>query len=199
VRADHDVGRITDQGRRASDVGGHHLHEHERHDREPEQPRQLHADRHDEQDRRQVVEKGREDARHEGEQDDQPEGTPAGEARNLQRQIGEDPSRLREPDDDHHPDQWPERRPVDRLDRRIDVERANDDDDRGAYERDLRSMAELERHSQQGDREGGRRNNSHDGTSVLRSHQKRSEHAACLSRRPHGNGVATPSTSLAPP
>jgi hypothetical protein len=68
-----------------------------------------------------------------------------------------------------------------------------------AYERDLRSMAELERYSQQGDREGGRRNNSHDGTSVLRSHQKRSEHAACLSRRPHGNGVATPSTSLATP
>jgi hypothetical protein len=33
-------------------------------------------------------------------------------------------------------------------------------------------MAELERNSEQGDHEGGRRNNSHDETSVSRSHQK---------------------------
>ena len=41
-----------------------------------------------------------------------------------------------------------------------------------ANERDLRSMTEHERDSEQGDSEGGRRNNSHDDTSVLRSHQK---------------------------
>ena len=86
----------------------------------------------------------------------------------MQREEGEDTSRLREPDDDHHPDEQSEGRPVDRLDRRVDIERTDEHEDGRADERDLRPMAELERDSEQGDREGGSRNDCHDGASVLR-------------------------------
>jgi len=52
-------------------------------------------------------------------------------------------------------------------------------------------MAELERDSEQGDREGGRRNNSHDETSVLRSHHKRTGQSGCLSTANAAMGLPT--------
>ncbi len=161
-----------------------------------EQTRQLQADRHHEQDRRQVVEERGEDARHEGEQDDEPEGTPAREPRDVQREIGEDSSRLREPDDDHHPDQQPERRPVDRLDRGLDVERANDA--RRCAAPTSATFVRWPNSSAIASKATAKADAATTATTIPPSCgqiSKEAERSGCLSQVPHGNGGATPSTT----
>jgi hypothetical protein len=65
--------------------------------------------------------------------------------RDAQGQIGEDTGPLRQADDDHHPDQQPERAPIDGLDRLLLLQDP-DQDDRGRTEqRDLRPMGPFER------------------------------------------------------
>ena len=90
-RADHDVGRVADEGRRAADVGGHDLGEEERQGVEVEQA--ADRDRHgtDEQDRRHVVEQGRE---HRGQADEEHHHEPGvalREARALDGEVFEKP------------------------------------------------------------------------------------------------------------
>jgi hypothetical protein len=122
VRPDHDVRRIADQGRRSADVRREDLDQNERHSRDPQQIGQKQRHRYDKQDRRQVVEKCRQHGRGTGEQEDQTEWAPLRELRDPQRDVGEHTRALRQRDQDHHPDQQPERFPVDRLDSLVDVE-----------------------------------------------------------------------------
>ena len=90
-RADHDVGRVADEGRRAADVGGHDLGEEERRGVKVEQT--TDRDRHgaDEQDRRHVVEQGRE---HRGQADEEHHHQPGvalRKARALDSEVLEKP------------------------------------------------------------------------------------------------------------
>ena len=100
-----------------------------------------------EQDRRQVVEEGREQRRRPGEREDDVDGPALGELAGADRDVVVDAGLLRQVDEDHHSRQQADRVEVDRLDRQLLVVLAADeeDDDGGAEQRHLRPVDALAR------------------------------------------------------
>jgi hypothetical protein len=143
-RPDHDVRRVADQRRGPPDVGGDHLDEHERDRRDAQHVGEQERDRDDEEDRREVVEEGRGRACDARQQEHEPERSPLRELRRAQRQVGEDAGSLGEPDEDHHPGEEPERAPIHGLDRPVEVDDPDHDDQPGPHEGGLRAVHPLE-------------------------------------------------------
>ena len=84
------------------------------------------------------------------------EGAPAGELAGADRDVVVDPGLLGQVDEDHHPDQQADRVEVDRLDRLLLGEVADEeDDDRGAEQGDVGAVQLLAGDDRQGDQEGG--------------------------------------------
>ena len=139
-RADHDVGRVADERRRAADVGGHDLGEEERHRVDVEQAAHRDGHRPDEQDRRHVVEQGRE---HRGQADEQHHDVPGvalREARALDGEVLEDAREPHHGDEEHHAQEHAERVEVDVLHSRVEADHVEDEQDHRADDGDERAV-----------------------------------------------------------
>ena len=115
---------------------------------------QEEGDRDDEQDRRQVVEEGREQRRRAGEAEDHAERLAAGQLAGADRNEVVHPGLLGQVDQDHHSGEQPDRVEVDRLDGCLLPEaRYEQDDKRGAEQRHLRPVQALARDQREGNQE----------------------------------------------
>ena len=139
-RADHDVGRVADQRRRAADVGGHDLGEEERHRVDVEQA--AHRDGHgaDEQDRRHVVEQGREQRGQADEEHHDVPGVALREPRALDGEVLEDARELHHGDEEHHAQKDAERVEVDVAHGLVEGYDMDDEQDHRADDGDERAV-----------------------------------------------------------
>jgi hypothetical protein len=153
---DDDVRRVPDQGRGAADVGGDHLDDQQRHRLDVERVGEQEGDRRDQQDRRQVVEEGREQRRDAREAHRHGERAATGDLAGADRDVVVDARLLGQVDEDHHPRQQADGVEVDRLDRLLLGEVADEeDDDCRAEQGDVGAVQLLGRDDGEGDQEGG--------------------------------------------
>ena len=139
-RADHDVGRVADESGRAADVGGHDLGEEERHRVDVEQA--AHRDGHgaDEQDRRHVVEKCREQRGQADEEHHDVPGVALREARALDGEVLEDAREPHHGDEEHHAQKHAERVEVDVAHGLVEGDDVDDEQDHRADDGDERAV-----------------------------------------------------------
>jgi hypothetical protein len=139
-RADHDIGRIADQGCSAADIGREYFREQERIRRDVELLGDGERYWHDQEHRRHVVEQRGHDGGGELQQQQDAGGTGLGLLRRPYGQIFEHAGAARDRHQDHHAGKQPDGVPIDAFERLVLVQRADDDHHRRAEQRDDRPV-----------------------------------------------------------
>ena len=138
--ANHDVRRVADQRRRAADIRGKDLREQERHDRDVQLSGDGERNRDHQEDRRHIVEEGREQGRDEAEVDEQAARLRFRSLRRLDGDVVEESRLGRDAHEDHHTDEQAERIEVNVVQGRVHRHDAHDDHEDGAHHGDDRAV-----------------------------------------------------------